>query len=76
MSEESNNTEFQKLAEEATEREIERIEKEKGKLTEEEKEKLHKNYFSKFLYEVRLKHFAEKEYVPKDPPYDFEDSSE
>lgn len=72
MSEEKKNTELQKLALEAIEKEIERVEKERGKMTEEEKEKFRQNNLSKFLYTVKLKNFVETEYVPNDLKYDLE----
>ena len=58
---------------EAIEKEIERIENERGKMTEQEKEKFRQNNLSKFLYTVKLKNFVETEYTSKDLKYDFED---
>ena len=73
MNEEENNTKFHRMALEAIEREIERIENKRGKMREEEKEKFRRNNLSKFLYTMKLKNFVEKEYSPKDLKYDFED---
>lgn len=76
MSEESDDPEVREMAMEATERELARIERERGPLGEQEREKLHETYLSKYLYEARLKQFVETEYVPKGPKYDFEDASD
>ena len=73
MSEEQKNAEFHRMALEAMEKEIERIEKERGKMTEQEKEKFRQNNLSKFLYTLKLKNFVETEYTPMDLKYDFED---
>lgn len=73
MTEEQNNTELHRKALDAIEKEIERIENEKGKMTEQEKEKFRQNNLSKFLYTVKLKNFVETEYTPKDLKYDLED---
>lgn len=73
MTEEQNNTELHRKALEAIEKEIERIENEKGKMTEQEKEKFRQNNLSKFLYTVKLKNFVETKYTPKNLKYDLED---
>jgi len=73
MNEEQNNTELHRMALEAIEKEIKRIENERGIMTEQEKEKFRQNNLSKFLYTVKLKNFVETEYTPKDLRYDLED---
>lgn len=73
MTEEQNNTELYGMALENIEKEIERIENERGEMTEQEKEMFRQKNLSKFLYTAKLKNFVETEYTPKDLKYDFED---
>ncbi len=61
MTEEPIDNKTQKLVEEALEREIKKLEKKKGAMTDEEKEKFRQQNFSKFLLQVKLKHFVETE---------------